>query len=119
MLASRYHLPAEWEPHSACWLAWPSHDDLWGENLSTVRATFVALCEAIASPVRADNGDPPEELDILVCDAKQRRLAEEALGHLSPRTHPIAFGDIWVRDTGPIFVRGEDGHCAAARFSFN
>src|SRR5260370_811538 len=48
-LSSRlYQVPAEWEPHAACWLAWPAHADLWLSNLNPCRLAFVELCRAIA-----------------------------------------------------------------------
>jgi agmatine deiminase len=110
--------PAEWEPHDAVWLAWPSHEALWGEALPEVRSAFVALCEAIAdrSPAGALRG---ERLEVLVPDEEQHDLAAGALAALAPRFHLIPFGDIWLRDTAPIFVHDSDGAVAAAVFSFN
>jgi agmatine deiminase len=104
------HLPAEWEKHKACWLAWPSHQDLWEENLGPARAEFVGLCRAIA------NGEP---LEVLVPDPKMKSEAEHALHGLSVRFHLIPFGDIWLRDTAPLFLKGTSGETATARFNFN
>jgi agmatine deiminase len=33
--------------------------------------------------------------------------------------HPVPYGDIWLRDTGPLFVNRSDGAGAAVRFGFN
>ena len=35
-------MPAEWAPHEATWVAWPSHADLWQENLAPAREAFAA-----------------------------------------------------------------------------
>ena len=43
-----YAQSAEWQPHSACWLAFPSHRDLWLEDLDIVQTEFIALARAIA-----------------------------------------------------------------------
>src|SRR4051794_39130508 len=101
----RRRQPAEWMPHEATWLAWPAHEDLWGDKLGPARRAFVALCEGIASgPVESR-----EELRVLVRDAAAEEGARAALGHLAPRLHRIPYGDIWLRDTAPIFVRDEVG----------
>ena len=102
--------PAEWAPHEACWLAWPSAEDLWLENLAPARAAFVSLCEAIGEG---------ERLEILVPDDANETLARAALSRISPRFHRVPFGDIWLRDTAPIFVRNPGGAIATARFAFN
>jgi agmatine deiminase len=106
--------PAEWSPHAACWLAWPSHEDLWQENLAPAREAFVAMCRAVAA------GGGGERIELLVPDDAQEALARAALAGLDVRFHRIPFGDIWLRDTAPVFVRHPaSGEVAAVRFGFN
>jgi agmatine deiminase len=112
-LQAGYQQPAEWTPHDACWVAWPSHEDLWLDKLPAARVEFVDLCRAIHAEGKG------EALEVLVPDAEQQRVAEAALTGLAPRFHRIPFGDIWLRDTAPIFVRHETGKVAAASFAFN
>jgi agmatine deiminase len=102
--------PAEWEPHAACWVAWPSAEDLWLENLAPARRAWVAMARAIAEG---------EALEVLVPDAAQERAARDALAGVDARFHRVPFGDIWLRDTAPIFVRDASGRVATARFGFN
>jgi agmatine deiminase len=102
--------PAEWAPHSACWLAWPSHGELWEDNLVPAQKEFAALCQAIAEG---------ESLEILVPNAKARIDAERALAGLPVRFHDIPFGDIWMRDTACIFLTDDQGQLANVRFGFN
>lgn len=106
----RWRQPAEWEPHAACWLAWPSHAELWKSNLGPAQAELTALARAI--------GDG-ERLEVLVLDAAGEASARAALDGLEVRFHRIPFGDIWLRDIGPIFVADGDGELAAASFVFN
>jgi agmatine deiminase len=107
-------MPAEWDAHDATWVAWPSHEELWQENLAPARRAFAQLVAAIAEG---------ETAEVLVPDADQERLARAALGtsltarHL--RFHRVPFGDIWLRDTAPLFLRGPDDVGATVRFGFN
>jgi agmatine deiminase len=116
---SNYRQPAEWEKHSACWLAWPSHAELWQEDLEKAQAEFTALAHAICDWDPATRQALGERLEVLVPDERAQLAAERALGHLPVRFHRIPFGDIWLRDTAPIFVRDEKGSLAAASFAFN
>lgn len=114
--STRRH-PAEWEPHEAVWVAWPSHAELWEETLPKAQAEFTALCRAIAAPARPDL-PAPERLEVLVPSASAQATAEAALAGLNARFHSIGFGDIWLRDTGPLFLQDEKGLLAAS-FRFN
>jgi agmatine deiminase len=116
--SSHFRQPAEWETHYACWLAWPSHEDLWLEGLEEARSEFVALCRAIAGP-DAPQATIPEKLEILVPDEAQQTLASQALAGLPVHFHLIRFGDIWLRDTAPIFLTNPRGGLATVRFRFN
>ena len=111
--------PAEWEAHRAVWLAWPSHENLWQENTEAARKEFIGLARAIADVDPSTGKARGERLNILVPNEAQLALAEAALGDLAPSFHLIPFGDIWLRDTGPIFVRAADGKRSAHRFQFN
>ena len=35
-------VPAEWTPHRAMWVGWPSHADLWEDNLEPAQAEVEA-----------------------------------------------------------------------------
>jgi agmatine deiminase len=103
--------PAEWAPHDAVWLAWPSAADLWGEQLAPAQAAFTALALAIAAP--------DERLEVLVPDEGREAEARAALGGANARFHRAAFGDIWLRDTAPIFLVNDRGRLASVSFRFN
>ncbi|MGE0784926.1 MAG: agmatine/peptidylarginine deiminase [Sandaracinaceae bacterium] len=110
--------PPEWAPHDGVWLAWPSHDDLWGEHFEGAQTEFIAFCEAIAD--LDEQGRPRgETLQILVPNGTRHLEASARLEHLAPRLHRIPFGDIWMRDIAPIFVRNDAGEIAAVSFAFN
>ena len=98
-------MQAEWDHHEAVWLAWPSHRELWGDALGDVQAAFVQLCEGILN-IGADGMPRGESLQILVRTGDYAEQAHKILSKL-PHTflHPIEYGDIWLRDTAPLFVR--------------
>jgi agmatine deiminase len=105
-------VPAEWAPHRAMWLGFPSHEELWENNLPQAQDEVAALARALAGPgrerVRLLTGSPEGE-------AAARRLLGDVAGI---EIVPGRFGDIWLRDTGPIFVKGPAGD-EARGFRFN
>ena len=104
--------PAESFPHDAVWLAWPSHEDLWQQALPTAQRSFTAFARAIAR-------DGGERLEVLCPGPAEREAAQQALEGAGARFHEIPFGDIWLRDTAPVFVHDADGSVVAVRFRFN
>ena len=110
-------VPAEWANHRAMWLGFPSHAELWQEDLPAAQAEVAALARALAGPggerVRLLTGSAAGEADA-------RRMLGDVAGI---EIVPGAFGDIWLRDTGPIFARPVSGGGAsgllAQGFRFN
>jgi agmatine deiminase len=94
------------------WLGFPSHAELWEDDLAAAQGEVAALARALAEPgaerVLLMTGSPEGE-------AAARALLGEVAGVVIV---PGAFGDIWLRDTGPIFARGPQGLQAQA-FRFN
>ena len=114
-----FRQPAEWSPHAATWVAWPTARDLWLESLVGAQAAFAQMCIALAD-VDPTTGSPRgENLQVLVPDDEGEALARAALGPKVGRFHHVPVGDIWLRDTAPIFLRDEAGAVATARFGFN
>jgi agmatine deiminase len=105
-----FRMPAEWSRHEATWLAWPSHAELWQENLAPAQEAFAQLVAAITEG---------ETAEVLVPDAASEASARAALPSRGVNYHRIPFGDIWLRDTAPIFLLGEDEAWASLRFAFN
>jgi agmatine deiminase len=106
--------PAEWEPHAACWLAWPSHPEEWLGDVESPRRAIAALAAAIADVDPATGKARGERIEMLVLDPGDdgddgEARAAELLAGLPATLHRIPFGDIWLRDTGPIFVHGVHG----------
>lgn len=101
-------VPPEWAPHKAMWVGFPSHADLWEDDLAAAQAEVAALVRALAGPggetVKLMTGHPDGE-------AAARRMLGDVPG---VEIVPGRFGDIWLRDTGPIFAGGK-----AHGFRFN
>ncbi|HEY0053688.1 MAG TPA: agmatine deiminase family protein [Caulobacteraceae bacterium] len=106
-------VPAEWTPHQAMWVGFPSHGDLWLENLEPAQAEVAALVRALAGPGR-------ERVRLLVHGEPAMATARSLLGDVpGVEFVPGRFGDIWLRDTGPIFIDDGDGVTRAVGFRFN
>lgn len=101
-------MPEEGDPHKRTWMAFGASEAIWGaallpevqRNLATIAQT-IAQFEPVSMLVRS------EELD----------LARSLVG---PSVELIAapLDDLWMRDTGPVFVKGS-GTKAGIDFNFN
>jgi agmatine deiminase len=102
--------PPEWAPHRAVWIGFPSHPELWEEDLEPARAEVAAFALAVHAEGRG------EEVRLVAADAESARSAAVRAPFATVVQEP--FGDIWLRDTGPLLV--SDGRTRAARsFRFN
>ena len=105
MSDSRLRFPAEWEPQSAVLVAWPHAGTDWAERLDEVEETYIALVAAITRFQRA-----------LVCVADddiqayaRARLSSARIDMDRVAFLEVAYDDTWLRDSGPITLRADDG----------
>jgi agmatine deiminase len=102
-------MPAEWEPHERTLMGWPCRLALWGDLIGRARADYAAVANAIARF---------EPVTMIAADAYDAELA----GSLCSEAVDIVelpLDDSWLRDSGPIYVYGDDGVRHAVHFRFN
>ena len=112
MSDTNLHPPAEWAAHSAIWTAWPADEELWLENLAPAQAEVAAMVKALAAP--GPDGRPGDKMKVLVHGPTAMLSAEKLIGEHAELID-ARYGDIWVRDTGPVFYSND--RCAL--FTFN
>jgi len=103
--------PPEWAPHESVWIGFPSHAELWEDDLAPAQAE-------VADFARAVHAGGAGERVTLVAANREAAEAAAALGGPGVDVVTQAFGDIWLRDTGPIIVTG-DARPTALDFGFN
>lgn len=101
-------VPAEWAPQKAIWTAWPADAEEWNGDLASPRRDVAALVRALA---------PSNHVRLLVAGGEAEASARAALEDAAELI-PARYGDIWLRDTGPIFARTATGPIAL-RFQTN
>ena len=101
--------PPEWAPHDHVWIGFPSHGELWEDDLETAREQVVAFARAVYSEGRG------EEVRLVAADSQSGEIARRMAPFATIIEAP--FGDIWLRDTGPIILGY--GGAKAALFRFN
>jgi agmatine deiminase len=104
---SDIRIPPEWAPRRALWTAWPSAADLWEGDLEPARDEVAAMVKALA---------PGERVRVLASGAEAVASAVGRVG--TAKVIEAKFGDIWLRDTGPIFARDKK-KAVALGFQFN
>jgi agmatine deiminase len=105
-------VPAEWSLHRAMWVGFPSHAELWEENLLPAQAEAADLARALAGP-------GGERVRLLVHGETAEAAARALLHDTSVEITRGVFGDIWLRDTGPIYVKEGRTEVLATGFQFN
>jgi len=100
----------EWAPHQAVWIGFPSDPELWLGDLKPAEREVAAFAEAIHA------GGKGEKVWLVAA----HEGAAESARKLAPFAEVIVepFGDIWLRDTGPI-VLGSGKRRQAQGFGFN
>lgn len=102
--------PPEWAPHQAVWIGFPSDPELWLGDLKPAEREIATFAEAVHAEGKGEK----------VWLVAAHDGAAETARRLAPFAHVIVepFGDIWLRDTGPIVLGGEQQRRAQG-FGFN
>ena len=97
-------MPAEWEKHSATWLAWPNDDDYFGDLLNKIEETYLKIIFYLHKN---------ELVKLIVLDQKMEDKVKKLLSSNDIDLSKIVFFkvryvDVWMRDYGPTFVKDDN-----------
>lgn len=98
-----YSMPAEWHPHAATLMHWPSNRETWpGKRLERVEEVYLNIIEKLSryEPV------------ILLSDPStlrraKKRIENTGIDRTLVRVIEKPINDVWARDCGPICIRRE------------
>lgn len=104
-----FTMPAEWQPHECTWMGWPAKD--YEEDPEENARAFAAWSSVANAIVRF------EPVKMLI----EPNDIEIAKTYLDPRIELVegSLDDGWLRDTGPSFVKNENGDVAGINWIFN
>ncbi|KAF5730226.1 hypothetical protein HS088_TW20G00599 [Tripterygium wilfordii] len=88
-----FYMPAEWEPHSQCWMGWPERPDNWRDNAVPGQSAFVKVAAAISKF---------EPVTVCASPAEWENARSQLPDHI--RVIEMSMNDSWFRDCGPTFV---------------
>ncbi len=104
-----YRMPPEWAKQDWLWIGFPHDGDEWPGFLGRAQEQIAAFANAVS--------DSGQEVRLLVRDAANEMRAKELVS-ASVTLERRTYGDIWLRDTGPL-VLSNSGQRKAVRFGFN
>jgi agmatine deiminase len=110
-----YRMPAEWEPHEGTWLGWPHNASDWPGKFAAIPWVYAEIVRLLSQV---------EHVHILVNGEIQEKQATGILKRAGARLERVDFhrwptDRVWLRDSGPIFVKDAGGQVAITDWKFN
>lgn len=105
-----WSFPPEWHPQDWIWIGFPHDPQEWPGVLEPAQEQIAAFASAVA--------ESGQEVRLLVRDAENEARARSLVSS-KVRLERQRYGDIWLRDTGPLVMIDGAGDRHARRFGFN
>ena len=109
MAGASVRMPPEWHPQQWLWVGFPHLAEEWPGYLRRAQEQIAAFASAVA--------ESGQEVRLLVRDEANRARAA-SLCSAKVKLEVRRYGDVWLRDTGPLVVE-RGGTKLAKRFGFN
>lgn len=111
---STFRMPAEWAPQERIWLSWPHARGDWPGKFAPIPWVFAEMVRAIT---------PTQRVGLLVNSPAIRAEAMDMLDRAGVNLTQVDFLEVktnrgWLRDCGPIWVRGAAGGLTALDWKF-
>src|ERR1700733_7655971 len=99
-----YRMPAEWERHASTWIAWPHNAEDWPNKFQPIPWVYADIVRHLARV---------EDVHIVINDDAAEKRATNVLKRAGANLGRVHFHEwrtdrIWLRDSGPIFVKNAE-----------
>ena len=104
-----WFMPDETDTHLRTWMAFGANKNIWGKKLlPVVQKNLADIANTISKyePVNMLVGDSDYAIANKLCNDTVNLM-------------PCGLDDLWIRDTGPVFVINDNGEKAGINFNFN
>ena len=110
-----FKMPAEWDAHEGTWLGWPQNAADWPGKFAAIPWVYAEIVRLLSQH---------ENVHILVNSDSVRSRAESILKRAGAKLDSVSFhvwstDRVWLRDSGPIFVKDTQGALAITDWKFN
>jgi agmatine deiminase len=106
-------MPDEAEAHERTWMGFTSSSGIWGSDLPGVQQDLMRIADAIAA------FEPVSMLVESSALGGAKRLRNQAANKARIELVEASLDDLWLRDTGPVFVVNAARQLRAVDFNFN
>ncbi len=108
-------MPAEWEGHGGTWLGWPQNAADWPGKLAAIPWVYAEIVRLLSQV---------ENVHVLVNSEAVERRAASVLRRAGAQMERVSFhrwatDRVWLRDSGPIFVKDAEGGLGITDWRFN
>lgn len=109
MTDTALRMPPEWHPQDWLWIGFPHLAEEWSGVIDAAQEQIAAFASAVA--------DSGQQVRLIVRDAANEARARSLVSGAVTLERRV-YGDVWLRDTGPLVVCGAEGR-RARLFGFN
>jgi agmatine deiminase len=112
---NQFIMPAEWEKHSAVWLAWPYDEITFPKRVAIVEQRYCEIIKALAKS---------EKIKLIILNEEVKLRVQKMLLDFGIDLNQVDFFianyvDVWTRDYGPIFLTDKDNSLAWVKARYN
>ncbi len=112
---SHFRMPAEWEKQQSTLIGWPYNKDDWPDKFKNIPEVFAKIVSKITEA---------QKVNLLIKDSKSKNSIKKLLMKNNTKLLNVKFiicktDRVWMRDTGPIFVKNKKNKNILLNWKFN
>lgn len=103
-----FRMPGEFEPHEGTFMIWPERSDNWRFGAKYAQKAFADVAAAISKYEK-----------VTICVSSNKYENARNMLPENVRIIEMSTNDSWVRDSGPTFVKNDEGEVRGINWGFN